>query len=269
MRDYIKARDTFVDSIDLNSYVSIDSNKVIYNSLVGSLDRVFKIFLITGNPGTGKSLILNRLYDEFKKQKEIHLFDIPPSSTKEFYAKLFRILTNHNLPAGARVDLETLIKYLKTSASTRDIILLLDEVQMYNNDILEAIRILSDVGSIKFIISFHHTSEDNLLAQEHFSTRILETRELLNANKDELRIYVHQKLLLSAQIDIADTIDNRNISLIHKFTMGNYREVNKIMYTIFEIYAYYDLNFPHKIKKDKFSNKIIEMAALQLGYIHA
>lgn len=268
MRNYIKARDVFIDSIDLNSYVSIDSNKLIYNSLAGSLERVFKILLITGKPGTGKSLLLNRLYHGEKKQKEIYLFDIPPSDTKEFYSRLFKILTSHDLPAGARVDLETLTNYLKASAPTRNIILLLDEVQMYSSEILEKIRIISDIGSIKFILSFHQTKGDNLLAQEHFSSRILETKKLLNANKDEMKIYIYQKLLIAGQLEIADMISSKSISLIYRLTSGNYREVNKIMYTTFEIYSYYSLNFPHKISKDKFSMKIIEMAAIQLGYIH-
>jgi hypothetical protein len=67
---------------------------------------------------------------------------------------------------------------------------------------------------------------------------------------------------------MANSIKEKNMKLIHKFTKGNYRECNKMMYTIFEICEYYDKNEPAKIRYDYIPKKIIEMAALKLGYIH-
>mgnify|MGYP007098397697 FL=1 len=55
---------------------------------------------------------------------------------------------------------------------------------------------------------------------------------------------------------------------IHKYTKGNYRECNKLLFTIFEICEYYDKNEPSKVNYAKLSCRIIEMAALKLGYIH-
>lgn len=56
--------------------------------------------------------------------------------------------------------------------------------------------------------------------------------------------------------------------LIHKLTKGNYRECNKMLFTIFDICEYYDLNEPAKISYDRVSRKIVEMAGLKLGYLH-
>jgi len=56
--------------------------------------------------------------------------------------------------------------------------------------------------------------------------------------------------------------------LIHTFTKGNYRECNKLIFTIFEICEYYDKNEPIKINYEKIQKRIIEMAAIKLGYIH-
>jgi hypothetical protein len=39
------------------------------------------------------------------------------------------------------------------------------------------------------------------------------------------------------------------------------------MFTIFEICEYYDENEPKKIKYERLSKRVIEMAALKLGYI--
>ena len=68
---------------------------------------------------------------------------------------------------------------------------------------------------------------------------------------------------------MADSLDIKSLKLIHKFTEGNYRECNKLMFTVLEICAYYQNNEPTRLEKDKISTRIIEMAALKLGYIHA
>jgi hypothetical protein len=67
--------------------------------------------------------------------------------------------------------------------------------------------------------------------------------------------------------EISNYIKDREMKLIHKFTDGNFRESNKFMFTIFEICEYYDMNEPKKVNYDKIPKRIIEMAALKLGYI--
>ena len=58
------------------------------------------------------------------------------------------------------------------------------------------------------------------------------------------------------------------MKLIHTFTQGNYRECNKLLFTLLEICEYYDTNEPNKVNYENLPQKIIEMAALKLGYIH-
>jgi hypothetical protein len=41
------------------------------------------------------------------------------------------------------------------------------------------------------------------------------------------------------------------------------------MFTIFGICQYYDINEPNKLNYAKISQKIVEMAAIKLGYIDA
>ncbi len=48
---------------------------------------------------------------------------------------------------------------------------------------LEEISILSDTGSMKFIISLHKTDNEDVIAKEHFQTRIWESIELKNIDK--------------------------------------------------------------------------------------
>jgi len=268
MSRYTKAKETFVDEINLNEYIDLESNRVAYDQLVHSLDKSLKMVLIFGRPGTGKSLLLSKVYHNKKEQKELYFFDTPVTNKREFFNKLFKVLTKKDLPVGATIDFETFVEYLKSHKGQREVIILLDEAQMYPTEILEEIRILSDSGVIKFVISLHKTDDEDLIAKEHFQSRIWETIELKNATKEEQKTYIHKKLLKSDQFDIANLIKNKHVTLIYRYTLGNYRETNKLLYTIFEIYEYYDKNDPSKIDHSKFTIKIIEMAAIKLGYIH-
>jgi len=268
MSRYTKAKETFVDEINLDEFIDLESNKITYEQLVHSLDKSLKMVLIFGRPGTGKSLLLSRVYHNKKQQKELYFFDTPVTSKREFFSKLFKVLTKKEMPQGAHIDFETFVDYLKNHKGQREIIILLDEAQMYPTEILEEIRILSDSGVIKFVISLHKTDDEDLIAKEHFQSRIWETIELKNATKHELKTYIHKKLLKSDQFEVANLIKDKHVSLIYKLAMGNYRETNKLLYTIFEIYEYYDKNDPSKIDHQKFSIKIIEMAGIKLGHIH-
>ena len=268
MSRYIKAKDTFIDVIHIDEYIELESSKTAYDQLVHSLDKSLKMVLIFGRPGTGKSLLLSKVYHSRKYQKELYFFDTPVTTKAEFFKKLFKVLTKKDMPSGTNIDFETFVEYLRSHQGQREIIILLDEAQMYPAEILEEIRILSDSGVIKFVISLHKTDDEDIIAKEHFQSRIWETIELKNASRNELKTYIHKKLLKRNQFEIANLIKDKHISSIYKYTSGNYRETNKLLYTIFELYEYYDTNNPSKIDHYSFSKKIIEMAAIKLGHIN-
>jgi len=268
MSRYIKAKETFVDEIRLDEYIKLDSNSIAYDQLVHSLDKSLKMVLVFGRPGTGKSLLLSKVFDDKKHQKELYFFDTPVTTKREFFNKLFKVLTKKDMPSDSNIDFETFIDYLKSHKGQREIIILLDEAQMYPKETLEDIRILSDTGVMKFVLSLHKTSNEDLIAKEHFQSRIGETIEVKNASKSEMKTYIYEKLLKTNQFEIADLIKSKHAELVFKYTAGNYRETNKLLYTVFEIYDYYDTHNPSKIDYDTISIKIIEMAAIKLGYIN-
>jgi hypothetical protein len=133
---------------------------------------------------------------------------------------------------------------------------------------MEEIRILSDTGSIKFIISLHKTDDEDLVAKEHFQSRIWETVELKNADLNEIKAYIHKRLLFRGLTELANQLTDRHFKFAHKCTQGNFRETNKLFYTAYEIYEYYDKHNSGKIDYNRFSMKILEMAAIKTGMIH-
>jgi len=268
MSRYTKPKAIFVDEINVDKFIELESTQKAYDQLRHSIDKTLKMVLLFGRPGTGKSLLLNRIYRDLKDRYELYLFETPSLSAQEFFRKLFHVLTHQELPQKAQVPFDTFVDYLKSIKGTRSIIVLVDEAQMYPKEVLEQIRILSDTGAIKFIISLHKTDDEELVAKEHFQSRIWEVIELKNATQDELKTYVHKKLLQENEFEMANQIREKHIRFIHRCTRGNYRETNKMLYTAYEMYEHYDHHDPSKIDHQRFSKKILEMTALKLGYIH-
>jgi len=265
---YEVAKNVFVDSVDIDDYIELSSSVVAYNQLEHSMQKPLKMILLFGQPGTGKSILLNRLQKKLKYQKEIYYFATPAINEKEFFYKLFKILTRKNLPHNTEINFSALVNFCKDLRGKREILILLDEAQMYGSEMMEKIRLLSDTRAIKFVVSLHKTEDEDLIAKEHFQSRIWEIIELKNATQSDQTAYVHKKLLKKNLFEIANSIKDKDMKLIHTFTKGNFRECNKIMFTIFEICEYYDKNEPEKINYNRISRRIIEMAALKLGYIH-
>jgi len=265
---YDIAKECFIDEVNLDTYVELPSSVMAYEELEMAFEKPFKLMLLYGEPGTGKSLLLKRIYEKKKYQKEIHFIESPLLDEEEFFRKLFDILIQKPMPKNTKVDFNTFVEFCKVIKGQREIIILLDEAQLYPKKILEEIRILSDTGVLRFVIAVHKTTDEDVIAKTHFQTRIWGSIELKNATKDELKTYIHQRLLKFNQFEIANQIKQKNIDFIYKITKGNFRACSKLMYTTFEIYQYYEKNDPSKFSRDQFSQKFLEMAAIATGAIN-
>lgn len=264
---YSAAKNVFIDSVDVDDYINLESSIKAYDQLLQSIEKELKMILLFGRPGTGKSIILNRLYFKNKYQKDLHYFATPITNEKEFLSKLFKIITKKDLPQNTQVNFSMLVDYCRTIRGEREIIILLDEAQMYSKDTMEMIRLLADTRSMKFVVSLHKTEDEDLIAKEHFQSRIWEVIELENGSLDDIQTYVHKKLLKKNFFELANMIKKKHIKMIYKLTHGNYRETNKLLFTVFELYEYYDLNKSSKIDYNKFSINLLEMAGIKLRYI--
>lgn len=264
---FLNSKDAFLDIVNAKDYVKLDRVSSIYQSLRASVDKPLKMILLYGKPGTGKSMFLTKLYNDLVSSQAIYLYKTPILDDSEFFKKLANDLLD--VKYQGELNFTQFMQIIEKHEITQIPIVLLDESQLYSNSLMEKIRLLSDTRKVKFVITLHKTEKEELIAKEHFQTRIWETIELANASTSELTTYIQKKLIKSNCVDAASMFNKQTVSLIHKLTDGNYRNVNKLLYTMFDIYAYYIENDPSKININKISKKIIEMSAIHTGLINA
>jgi len=265
---YSDVKNIFIDSVDNDNFIELDTILFNYKILEESLDKPLKMILLFGRPGTGKSMILNRLYHNLRHKREIHYFDTPIISEKEFLKSIYESISSQKIPKNMKVNFDGLLNYCKSLKGKREIVFLLDECQLYSEALMEKIRLLSDTRVVKFVITLHKTDNEDIIAKEHFKTRIWEVVELKNLSIEDLAVFIQKKLIQKGFVEVANMIDEKHVKFIYSCTRGNLRETNKFLYTLFNIYEYYDIYKPEKISHLKLSKKILEMTAIKLGYIH-
>ncbi len=261
------SKDAFLDIVDADNYVQIDRVAIVYRSLIEAIQKPLKMILLYGKPGTGKSMMLGRIYKDLHKKQKIVLYQTPIVDESEFFRSLARDIYNYTLKED--INFTRFNELSKSHDSELVPVVMLDEAQMYSTTLMEKIRLISDTRKIKFIIALHKTEREDIIAKEHFQTRIWEAQQLHNASAGELKIYIQKKLMRASCFDVANMFNDKNIRLIHSLSDGNYRDTNKLLFTLFSIASWYEEHQPTKISYTEFSSKVIEMAAIETGFIDA
>ena len=263
------SKNIFLDSVEAGDYIQIDRVSTIYQSLKNSVKKPLKMILLYGKPGTGKSMFLTKLYHDLSSSQKIFIYKTPILDEGEFFRSLARDLFNVKYQGELNFTQFMLIVKRNILQDETIPLVLLDEAQLYSTAQMEKIRLLSDTRCVKFVITLHKTQKEDLIAKEHFQTRIWESIELENASNNELRIYIQKKLMKANCFDSANMFSKASVNLIYKFTKGNYRDTNKLLYTLFSIYSWYSQNNTSALKTNVISKKFIEMSAIHTGLINA
>ena len=192
--------------------------------------------VVTGEVGTGKTLLLRCLLDALNRNRVAFAFVYNPMlSVSDFLA---HVLTDLGLPSAARPKSEMLSRlnnYLVERARRGGITaLVIDEAQLLSWELLEEIRLLTNLET-----SQHKLLQIVLVGQPELD-RKLDSQELRQLKQrvgmrcslaplelEELKGYIHRRLeLAGANSRGATMFSNEAIDVIHKFSLGIPRLIN-------------------------------------------
>lgn len=208
------------------NFISLRFQNTALSMIKQGLKQNLNFILLLGKSGSGKSMLLKKLFASLSLKKgafdEILLFSEPFFDEKSFLKALSLRLLSKEISS-----FEALFETLKTRG--RKILIMLDEAGVYEESLLEKIRILSDLAGIFLILSAHKKQE--ILTKEHFKSRIKLEILLESISKSELKGYLESKFDASFK--------NTQLSWLLKKSQNNLRSIDKIMHCLKQLELFY------------------------------
>jgi general secretion pathway protein A len=202
--------------------------------------RQHKGFIVlTGEVGTGKTLLLRCLFRLLKESKDIayaYLFNGRLSST-EF---LQNILTDLGLPVADKNKsdlLSDLGKFLASRGSRKmTTVLIVDEAHLLSAHILEELRLLSnfetdDEKLLQIVLVGQPELDENLddVGLRQLKQRIAVRAHLRSLDADDTKRYIEQRLHLAEAGSRPDPIfPDQTIAAVYRYSKGLPRLINTI-----------------------------------------
>ncbi|ABS51790.1 ATP-binding protein [Campylobacter hominis] len=273
---YTKIKEIFIEDNNVNDFVNLDKSTLAYHRILSALQKPLKLILFYGKPGCGKTFLLNKIKVDLEKKAKVAFIPQPFFDEKEFFLDLYHQLFGDksrknidNYESFMRVYREKLGIKKDDISAINQVVILLDEAQLYPKNLIEKIRLMADTRLFKFLFTVHKTDEEDVLAKDYFKTRIWESIELPNSNLGEIKLYIEKKLVFHGFSEYFLMFKDENFDLILSLTNGNLRNINKLMYKMYELLEYYEENKPTEISLSYLNNKLIEMGAISAGIINA
>ena len=263
MSNFADMATIFEATFDSSSYFESSSAESTKHSLIHTIqDGKTPLIFLLGEPGVGKTYMLNLLQTLFNQDKKI-LFTSEPFSTPESF--LYFLLQDKNLDK--RLNISELKQKALESYSCLDNLIIIDEAQLINETVLEFIRTLSDSNHFNFLLSMHKTDGEKILKKPHFLSRTHHVVKLGILEKREIAQYIKSQLSSNNFNEFTDLFNKKHIKYIEKLSEGNFRIIKQILKHTFLIMEYAKAH--GHIKYSSPNNCVITMSAIDLGIIDA
>ncbi len=218
------------------------------------------IFLL-GQPGSGKSYLLNHLYKDKELEDKPLLFETPVSSPKAFLLRLIQ----HKGEEALSEEVEALKEQVQRLYSSKKTLIMLDEAQLINDETLEFIRILSDSRLFWIVCAMHEEEGKAILEKSHFKSRPHKMIELGKLSAKESAVYIDTQLIFSKDKSILE-FHQKHAKKIYALSNGNFRYLKKLIYTEFSL-----LHEAQEMGLKRYqepSKCLLNMAAIDTGLIN-
>ncbi|UCH23548.1 MAG: AAA family ATPase [Deltaproteobacteria bacterium] len=190
--------------------------------------------LLTGDVGTGKTVLINRLVSMLNVESIVATLPDPGLDVLDFFNHLSETFQMGQTFESKGAFLSHLRKFLhKTAAQNKSVLLIIDEAQQLNHELLEEIRLLSNIelNNQKLINIFFvgQTEFNNTLMEENNKAvrhRIAVRYHIYPLNEKETGEYIRHRLKVAGSEQKIFT--TAAIEEIFSFSGGNPRLTNII-----------------------------------------
>lgn len=192
--------------------------------------------MLSGEVGTGKTTIVKQLLSKLPKDTDIAIILNPMSNVIELLSTICDELGVSYYADDITIKMLTdaLYDFLLTNHSTgRNTVLLIDEAQLLSPDVLEQLRLLTNLETsakkLLQIILVGQPELNSLLAQprlRQLSQRITARFHLKPLSAAETYAYIRHRLYVAGMPPDRDPFSDNIIKLVHEFTGGIPRRIN-------------------------------------------
>ncbi len=265
MSQFLEAVPLFRDNLDTSSYLDSFSFERARKELLNGINSpdIPLIFLL-GDPGSGKSFLLNFIKNRADRVKVLKFYNSPNFTNKELLEALLEKANVFVEPT--KSSLNTLIEKLKEHYKDLEYSIFIDEAQLMDEKQLEFLRVLSDQKIVKFVLSMHKKEGSYILSKPQFRSRTTKNITLEALTKEEINRYIQKRLLSKNLSSLAPMFDMNNIGYLFKLSKGNFRTIKKLARTVCQI-----ANLAEKARLKQYStinNATLTMAAIDMGLIN-
>lgn len=219
-------------------YVDLPSQKQAFDMLIYALASGEGFIKVTGEVGTGKTMLCRRLLNTLEQQEFISAYVPNPAVDADglWQAIAREFAIDYSLfpdSAALRAELE---KYLiRCALNKKQVVLIIDEAQSMPEKTLEALRLISNLETEKQklvqIVLFGQPELDRTLGQENMRQlyqRITSSSKLNPLNNHEsLALYLQQRMCLAGYKGLP-VFSKKAIQRLWSATQGVPRLVNII-----------------------------------------
>jgi len=222
------------------------------------------IVAITGEPGTGKTTLIASLISELDRSQVlvgvVTNVQLDSGSLIEMVVDAFSLRIDRSDKLSVMSEFKRFL--VEQSEKGRNVILIVDEAQGLSKELLEDLRLLSNLQhNTRLLLQIFLVGQDPLMeivrspGMEQLHQRLIAAAQLKPLNLEQMVDYIiHRLNCVGWKND--PVITDEAFSLVHKFSAGIPRKVNLICHRLF---LHAGLNDRHELVGGDALNVIVEL----------
>ena len=246
-------------SEEIYYFDSISAEKSKKSLMEGILSDENYLSILVSSAGVGKTYLIKHICTLLKEDLKVIYIAKPFYSDDELLRFLYRDMTDEPLPS--LLDTTQVLEFTKAVYLNSNHVIIVDEAQLWGSELLERIRIISDLKIFNLVLLVHE--DEKFLKYKSVTTRPICVVSMELLSFVEVHRYIEHSLLQYSHSEIVPMFTRRLTQKIYHYTKGNFRLLRQMMSTLMELLHFAQQEDLRKYKH--LNNQLVVMAAIECG----